>query len=90
MIGFWFSYICPGASKRNDVRYSQRRAFDFMSKVQSYSTLAGLIKNKTGEEGVKCNASFRKVIPTLNFSLSTTSFTYLYTNSNFVKNHKYS
>lgn len=48
---------------------AQGESFD--REDDSNVAFAGLINHKIGKEGVKCNASFKKVISTLNFSLST-------------------
>lgn len=64
---------------------AQGESFD--REDDSNVAFAGLINNKIGKEGVKCNAIFKKVISTLNFSQHKCSFTHFYTiitNSNSV------
>lgn len=84
----------PKKSKRNGMRclvqpdhstqafVAQGESFDREddSNVQSYLIFAGL-NDKIGKDGVKCNASFKKVISTLNFSLSTTVHSFICTQS---------
>lgn len=80
---------CSTRSLNTKAFVAQGESFDREddSNVQSYLIFAGL-NNKIGKDGVKCNASFKKVISTLNFSLSTTVHSFiLYTiiaNSNSV------
>lgn len=73
---------CSTRSLNTKAFVAQGQSFDREddSNVQSYLTFAGL-NDKIGKDGVKCNASFKKVISTLNFSLSTTVHSLICTQS---------